>query len=169
MNRLEDLSQSFSSADSPVSVGGSESSIRCRLKRSVTDPYVIARTAFGAIFVAASADKILHPGAFAQVVYNYQLLPDGLVNLVAILLPWLEIVLGLLILSGLWLPGALCIANLLLIGFSSSLAYNLIRGLDVHCGCFAVSASAHTSVWIYVVRDIAFLSLGAYLFRRTFR
>jgi hypothetical protein len=102
------------------------------------------------------------------VIYNYQMLPDSTINLAAILLPWIEAVLGILILGGLWLPGALLLANLCLVIFSSSLVYNLLRGLDVHCGCFSVSATTHTSAWISVVRDIAFLSLGGYLFFKAF-
>ncbi len=38
------------------------------------------RLLVGAIFLAASIDKILDPGAFAQVVYNYQILPDSFIN-----------------------------------------------------------------------------------------
>ncbi|MHC1744492.1 MAG: MauE/DoxX family redox-associated membrane protein [Syntrophobacteraceae bacterium] len=169
MNQLDDVNQSLSPAGLPNAREERVSSTRGGLNRYSPGLFVIGRLVFGSLFIAASADKILHPGAFAQVVYNYQLLPDYAVNLVAILLPWLELILGLLILFGLWLPGALVIANLLLISFSSSLAFNLIRGLDVHCGCFSSSASTPTSVWIYVLRDIAFLGLGGYLFRRVFR
>ncbi len=169
MNRLDDMNQSFSPPGTPLARSESMFSQGERLKQAFLDPFFVGRLVFGSIFVAASADKILHPGAFAQVVYNYQILPDSAVNLVAILLPWLELVLGLLMLLGLWLPGALILANLLLISFSASLAFNLIRGLDVHCGCFSSSATSHASVWIYVLRDVAFLILGGYLFRRVFR
>jgi uncharacterized membrane protein YphA (DoxX/SURF4 family) len=132
------------------------------------EPFVLCRVLFGAIFLAASLDKIAQPAAFARVVYNYQLLPDTTINLVAILLPWVEAILGLLILGGLWLPGALSVANLLLIAFSSTLLYNLMRGLDVHCGCFSASTTSHGPVWTYVLRDMAFLSLGGYLFLKVF-
>ena len=169
MNRLDNLNQSLSPPGTPVARGESMFSHGECLKRYLLDPFLVGRLVFGSIFVAASADKILHPGAFAQVVYNYQILPDSAVNLVAILLPWLELVLGLLILLGLWLPGALILSNLLLISFSASLAFNLIRGLDVHCGCFSSSAASHASVWTYVLRDVTFLILGGYLFKRVFR
>lgn len=52
------------------------------------------RLLLGAVFLLASFDKILHPQAFAQTVYNYQILTDGFVNLAAIMLPWLELLLG---------------------------------------------------------------------------
>ena len=61
-----------------------------------------ARLILGGVFVFASIDKILHPAAFAEAVYNYQILPDNLINLTAIVLPWLELVLGSLLISS-WL------------------------------------------------------------------
>lgn len=131
-------------------------------------PFFLYRALFGTIFLAASVDKILHPAAFARVIYNYQILPDPAINLVAVTLPWIEAFLGVLILGGLWLPGALSLANLLLLAFSSALAYNLLRGLDVHCGCFSTSAASSTSVWLYALRDLAFLGLGGFLFFQTF-
>ncbi len=65
-----------------------------------------ARLLLGGIFVFASIDKILHPAAFADAVYNYQILPDSLINLTAVFLPWLELILGGCLIAGVWLPGA---------------------------------------------------------------
>jgi hypothetical protein len=168
MNRLDDVNRVFTTSTHPMSREEKASPSDRGLGTLLREPFFLCRLLFGAIFLAASVDKILQPAPFAQVIYNYQLLPDSTINLVAILLPWIEAVLGILILGGLCLPGALSLANLLLITFSSTLVYNLIRGFDVHCGCFSVSVATHTSVWIYVLRDIAFLSLGAYLLFREF-
>jgi hypothetical protein len=38
------------------------------------------RLLLGAVFLYASYDKILHPQAFAQAVYNFQILPDGFIG-----------------------------------------------------------------------------------------
>jgi hypothetical protein len=168
MSRLDDVNRVFTPSAHPMSQEETASPSDQGLGTLLREPFFLCRLLFGAIFLAASVDKILHPAPFAQAIYNYQLLPDSTINLVAILLPWIEAILGVLILGGLWLPGALSLANLLLIIFSSTLVYNLVRGLDVHCGCFSVSTATHTSVWIYVLRDIAFLGLGAYLFIRVF-
>jgi len=168
MSRLDDANGVFTPSAHPMSQKETASPSNQGLGTLFGKPFFLCRLLFGALFFAASVDKILNPAPFAQVIYNYQLLPDSTINLVAILLPWIEAVLGVLILGGLWLPGSLSLANLLLIIFSSTLAYNLIRGLDVHCGCFSVSSATHMSAWIYVLRDIAFLSLGAYLFIKVF-
>jgi len=53
--------------------------------------FVLSRLLLGGIFVYASYDKILHPVPFAEIIYNYQILPDVLVNLVSLFLPWFTI------------------------------------------------------------------------------
>jgi uncharacterized membrane protein YphA (DoxX/SURF4 family) len=127
------------------------------------------RFVVAAIFVYASTDKILHPAAFAKMVYNYQILPDGLINATAIVLPWLELFLGILLLFGVWQPGAVLGANALLIAFFGALVFDGLRGLDVVCGCFSTSPgySQGSMAW-YLVRDGLFLLMGAFLFWRTF-
>ncbi len=126
------------------------------------------RLLLGIIFVAASVDKIIHPGAFAQIIYNYQVLPDKLINLAAILLPWIEVSIGFLLIFGVWLPGATMLINLLLLTFFGTLMFNLARGINVHCGCFSTSASGNPQTVWYVIRDSLFLILGLSLFHQVF-
>ena len=85
--------------------------------------FLCARLLLGAIFIAASIDKIAHPAEFAKIVSNYQILPGHLINIVAIVLPWLEAILGLFILCGWCLPGATILANLLLLTFLGALCF----------------------------------------------
>lgn len=130
-----------------------------------------ARLILGIVFIYASMDKIIHPGAFAEAVYNYQILPDFLINLTAIALPWLELTLGILLILHLWLPGVLLLSNFLLLTFLGSMVFNLARGLDIHCGCFSTSqegTSGAPMAW-YILRDGIFLLVAIYLFYRTFR
>ena len=51
----------------------------------------------GGVFIAASVDKIIHVDRFADVVWDYQLLPATLVNAFSACLPWIELVLGVLL------------------------------------------------------------------------
>ncbi len=130
---------------------------------------LLARLALGGIFIAASIDKIAHPAEFAKIVHNYRILPDSAVNVAAIVLPWLEAIIGALIISGIWLPGAVLIANILLFVFFSALMYNVARGLNVHCGCFSTTASASPQTTWYIIRDSLFLLLGLIVAARVFR
>ena len=130
-----------------------------------------ARTILGIVFIYASIDKVLHPEAFARAVYNYQILPDFLINLAAIILPWLELILGLFLIIGLFREGSACVASLLLVVFFGAIVFNLARGLDIHCGCFRTSTDSTNNApmgW-YVLRDGLFLLSAFYLLYHTFR
>jgi hypothetical protein len=48
------------------------------------------------------------------VVFNYKILPDAAISLVALILPWLEALLGLCLIAGFWLPGATVLSTGLL-------------------------------------------------------
>ena len=129
-----------------------------------------ARIILGAVFIYASIDKILHPAAFAEAVYNYKILPDALINLTAIILPWMELVLGLFLIVGLWLPGATFLCILLLLTFLGALLFNITRGLNIYCGCFSTNTevvSGASMVW-YLLRDGVFFLLALYLFSYVF-
>jgi len=128
-----------------------------------------ARLMLGALFIAASIDKIAHPGEFAKIIHNYQILPDSLINIAAIVLPWLEGLLGLALVTGVFLPGAAVLSNLLLLSFFSALLYNLARGLNVHCGCFTTKITGEPETAWYVVRDSGFLLLGMFVLVQVFR
>lgn len=131
-------------------------------------PYHAARIILGAIFLFACSDKLLHPQAFAEVIYNYQVLPDSLVNITAILLPWVELMLGLSLIINVWIPGAAVLGNLLLMSFFSMLIFNLARGLDVSCGCFSTAPGEKGADYLTVLRDLSFLIISGYLFFAVF-
>jgi uncharacterized membrane protein YphA (DoxX/SURF4 family) len=131
---------------------------------------ILARWVLGGIFIYASADKILNPLAFAKIVHNYQILPAGLINLTAIFLPWLELLIGIALITGVWLQGSVAWATGLMGVFFATLLFNIARGLDIHCGCFSTSVEPGEEapmVW-YLVRDGAILALSGYLFLHTF-
>ena len=92
-------------------------------------------------------------------------------GLAAIILPWLELVLGLFLIIGVFREWSVCMVTVLLVVFSGAMIFNLARGLDIHCGCFSTSADDTNNapmVW-YVFRDGLFLLPAFYLFYRTFR
>ena len=122
-----------------------------------------ARLILGGVFIYASFDKILHPAAFAEAVFNYQLLPSQLINLMALILPWLELILGTLLLSGIWVSGAVLGVNLLMVTFLAALIFNTARGLNISCGCFSTETTASGLSGWTVLRDVFFFSLSTYL------
>lgn len=130
--------------------------------------FFLGRLALGIILILASIDKALKPAAFAEMIFNYQLLPDQAVNLTAIVLPWLELILGILLIAGFWLQSAVALSTILLTVFFSALLISLARGLNIHCGCFSTGGEGEPEMLWDLFRDAIFLCIGFYLSYRTF-
>jgi uncharacterized membrane protein YphA (DoxX/SURF4 family) len=128
---------------------------------------LISRLILGEIFLFASIDKILHPDQFAQIVYNYKLLPDAAVNPFAIVFPWLEALCGQLLIAGVWVKENAAILALMLLMFIGAIGINLARGLDFNCGCMTTSAEGSSDpVWL-LVRDVALLLPAVHILARS--
>jgi len=126
------------------------------------------RLVLGLIFIFAAFEKILNPADFAGLVFNYQILPDRLINFTAVFLPWMEVLLGVLLVFGLWIPGAVILVNLLLLIFLSALMFNAARGLDIQCGCFSTGGAMTSHVTLSILRDVGLMVLALYLFYNIF-
>jgi uncharacterized membrane protein YphA (DoxX/SURF4 family) len=106
------------------------------------------RLLIGAFFVYASLDKIASPAGFARIVYQWQVAGPLWSNLVAVTLPWVELVAGLLLVIGVLRREAALVVALLLVVFLAAAASVLARGIDVtNCGCFSVARRASDSGW----------------------
>jgi putative oxidoreductase len=94
------------------------------------------RLLIGGIFFYAGLEKILAPFDFSMAIYNYKLLPDPLIGVVAATLPSIEIVAALFLLFGFNTKGAAALISFLLFIFIALIIISAIRGLDIDCGCF---------------------------------
>jgi putative oxidoreductase len=119
----------------------------------------------GGVFVYASLSKIADPRAFAKIVYHYQVIGPsasfGFVpaNLVAVALPWLELVAGVLLIANFWRREAAAVAAFMLVVFVAAVASTLIRGIDIqNCGCFALDDSGRAAGWKLIAGDLALLA-----------
>src|SRR5579885_3056842 len=98
---------------------------------------LLLRIALGAIFVYAAWIKLREPWAiFAISIESYQVLPEWAVQLTARGLPWLELILGVLLIAGfVRRPATLC-TSLLLLVFFGLMVRALLKGMQIDCGCF---------------------------------
>ena len=120
-----------------------------------------ARWILGLTFIYASFHKILAPAEFAKIVYGYDLFPAAFINLIAIIIPFLELVAGLALIIGFYPRSAAIIVNALLTAYLIALTINLIRGHEFDCGCFDAGQSGYTSSSeVTLVRDIIYFILG---------
>ena len=122
---------------------------------------LICRLTLAIIFFYAGIEKIISPGDFAVAIYNYQLLPDGTINLLAIFLPWLEVLIAASLITGICIRGAALISALLFLTFATALTINLVRGLDISCGCFG--ASSGNISWLYLARDLSLFCVSVFV------
>ena len=120
-----------------------------------------SRWILGLTFIYASYNKILFPADFAKIIYGYDLFPNAFINLIAIVLPFLELVAALALILGVYPRSAVSIINLLLVAFIILLSINLIRGHEFDCGCFAANNSESTAATeVTLIRDFIYLALG---------
>jgi uncharacterized membrane protein YphA (DoxX/SURF4 family) len=127
---------------------------------------LLCRIALGLVFVYSAWSKIADPPAFAEMIWNYRILPGALVNPLAIVLPWLELVAALALISGPLRRGAALIVGCMLVVFIAALSTDLLRGIAVDCGCFSVTAQAKTAEELFremkldLMRDLGLLLLA---------
>jgi putative oxidoreductase len=111
---------------------------------------LIGRLALGAMFLFAAYAKLKPQAAmpwsvgsvrtslsmFAMQVDSYQLLSPRAVSLAAHALPFIELAVGLWLLTGLWLRFSTSVTTLLLAGFFALMVRTYSLGLEINCGCF---------------------------------
>lgn len=137
----------------------------------LTHPWLTVRVqiALGAIFIVAALPKLQDPPSFAHMIYNYRILPAGLINISALVMPWAEIIAGALLVLGVWTRPARNVVTALLLVFMIAIGFNLLRGNAVDCGCFNVSDANKTwqqridDMWFVIVRDTGMLLMVAQL------
>jgi len=127
----------------------------------------VACLALAGVLIAAALPKISNPDQFALAVYQYQLLPTMLVNLVAVYLPWLEISCAAALVA---LPaarrGALLLVAGMLVVFTMAITWVVIRGQAIPCGCFGGEDSTAAGWWS-LARNCGLLALTALALRAT--
>ncbi|HUT30892.1 MAG TPA: MauE/DoxX family redox-associated membrane protein [Sedimentisphaerales bacterium] len=125
---------------------------------------VVVRLALGCLFLWSSLPKIRQPYDFLSAVYEYELVGPKLGMLVAMTLPWLELLVGICLVGGIFVSGALLASAAMAAMFTFVIASALYRGLDISCGCFGAS-SADTVNYSTLIRAclIMLFSVAAYI------
>ena len=124
----------------------------------------VVRVALGCAFLASALPKIRQPYDFLSSVYGFELVGPKLGMVVAMTLPWMELLVGICLVGGIFVSGALLVSAAMGAMFAFVLASALYRGLDISCGCFSTSTGGKIS-YVTLIRAVVILlaSLGAYL------
>jgi len=125
-----------------------------------------ARLILAGIFLYAGLLKMDSPMEFAAGIAAYRILPVSMIKLLALGLPPLEIVCGLLVLFGfrlrLGLMGMMGMLGL----FIGGLVTALIWKLPIDCGCLGTNSWLGSSLWSALIRDGLLLLLSLFLYRQ---
>lgn len=128
-----------------------------------------ARLLLAGVFLVSGYIKAVDPAQTRVAVRAYQLLPDGMIEPVAAVLPYLEIATGLILLLGLATRLGAVLAAVLMVAFLIGVGSAAARGLNIDCGCFggggAVEAGA-TKYTAEILRDAGLLIVSVYLIVR---
>jgi uncharacterized membrane protein YphA (DoxX/SURF4 family) len=109
---------------------------------------LLLRLLLGGFFVYASLAKIASPPDFARAVYQWQVAGPVPANLVAVTLPWVELIAGALLIAGFWRREAAIVIALMLVVFLVAAGSVLARGIDVeNCGCTSLAESNAAAAW----------------------
>jgi len=127
------------------------------LKRSII---TASRYVLGLVFIYASIEKIAFPGEFTAIIKEYRLIPEQYAPVVAYILPWLEIALGILLIAGLFIKESAAVISGLLLVFMISLIMKSRDGFVDNCGCFGIAAGSQKLIPL-LARDMALMIMAA--------
>lgn len=122
------------------------------------------RIFLGFIFIFASVTKVTDPEGFSLSIYNYKLMPDFIINFLAIAIPWIELVAGILLVFGITVKENSAILTGLLVVFIIVVAISLARGLDIDCGCFGTVDGSKVGI-MKILENTGLLILGLILIK----
>ena len=130
------------------------------MKEFLSNTYlqIALRLIVGGIFIYSSIGKLFSPDEFAKIIYNYDILPLFLVNILAIALPYVLFMAGVLLIFGVYKKGNSAIFIGLIFVFLIALIQAYVRGLDINCGCFSLdTTSSNNDILMRIFQDVLLL------------
>ena len=124
---------------------------------------IISRLILGFIFIYFSWDKIINPVLFAKLVENYDILPSDLINIGVLVLPWIELLIGICLILGVFIDTSALISLVLLSLFVIMIFQAFLRGKSIDCGCLladisdASAQSKRVHMMQRIIQDICFI------------
>ena len=130
----------------------------------LTHPYLalVLRLYMAWLFIDAGMYKINYAAEFSETIASYRMVPYWGVNFMAVSMPWVEIVCGILLVCGIRVRSAITIAGALLVMFTLGVALNLLRNAPISCGCFHSGGDAIS--WKTLVRDLFWVGMAVHVF-----
>lgn len=133
---------------------------------------LIARLVLGGVLLVAGGLKVLHPTESANATAAYKILPTSLAHLMGYALPWLEVVIGILLITGFMVRQAAVVGGLVMLVFVAAIISVWARGMVIDCGCFggggeldpSLADQVHRTYFIEIMRDLGLALCALYLY-----
>ncbi len=136
------------------------------MRRIIDNDYLtfLFRIIVGVVFIYAAYSKIFEPAAFAKGIWFYHMVPGNLINMLALYLPWVELVCGVFLIAGYQYRGSVILINLMMIMFMIALSSAVYRGISIDCGCFKAAKATESSAMEALIRDVGLLIMTLQLY-----
>jgi uncharacterized membrane protein YphA (DoxX/SURF4 family) len=136
----------------------------------ILQPWIglVARLTLGGVLFVAGYLKVGTPDKSQMAVRAYEMLPISLANLLGLILPPVEIVIGALLILGVLTRVVAGLGGFTMIVFIIAIAQAWARGLNIDCGCFGGGGAVEPGQTKYlqeILRDLGLVFLAAYLIR----
>ena len=140
-----------------------------RAKFDIYQPWItlLARLILGGVLLVAGGLKVGNLQKSAMAVRAYELLPTAIANFLGYVLPWIEIGLGLLLISGVAVSISGLFGAIIMFAFIIAIAQAWARGLSIDCGCFGGGGPIDPDQTKYlseIIRDIGLFGVGIFLY-----
>ena len=121
-------------SDSPVKGGACSNGPGCVFFSSIA---TLTRLALGALFIFSGVVKLNDPQAFAFAIKGFKLVESHeLIVQATFSIPWTEVLVGALLVLGLWTKAAASALLAMLAIFTGAVISVIARDIDTTCGCF---------------------------------
>lgn len=135
-----------------------------KINAILTHPYaaLVLRLYIAGLFIYAGMTKINYTAEFAETIASYRMVPYWGVNAMAVVLPWIELICGMLLVCGIRVRSTLVVVGSMLFMFTLGIAINLIWKAPIDCGCFHTLGEAIS--WKTLVRDLVWIAMTVHVF-----
>ncbi|MCB0702224.1 MAG: MauE/DoxX family redox-associated membrane protein [Candidatus Kapaibacterium sp.] len=130
------------------------------MRKLIDNPVLILiiRSFIGVLFIFYGVAKIADPSQFANEIGNYGMTPDFITQLMALILPWAELIVGVLLLFGIYQNENGLIATAMLLMFTFAVIFAFASGLDINCGCSGGNAQQKVG-WLKILENFGLIIL----------
>lgn len=127
------------------------------------------RLVLGGLFCLAAFKKLNDPQSFAEAIKGFRILSEVdhavLITNAAFVIPWVEMIAGVMLILGLWTRASAVAVGLALVSFIAGLVSVMARGIQTDCSCFGdLNLFCDAAVgWCQVIRNVVLLVPTGYL------